>query len=323
MLLKKNQSELPGEFYSETLMVSAIHRGLISWVGLSPLATMMRTPVFALSRERTIIQSLSGEQVILLCALGSSALLWLLFVLRLRQLTGQLRARMAERLTEREKVARELHDTLLQSVGALILRFQTAAERIPQNDPTRQMLEEALGQSDEVLEQLREQVLGSGVSSAESNELPQAFAAVCQQLKRENPADFSVVVNGDPRELNPMVRDEVYRIGREAITNSFHHANAGRCETEINYDRTQLRIGFRDDGCGVNATVLQAGHRSGHWGLPGMYERARRIGAELEVWSRQGVGTEVEVRVPAAMAYRSNEHASRWRWLRRLASGGS
>ncbi len=303
-------------------MVSAIHRGVTGWVASTPLVATLCTPAFALNRQRAIIQSLSGERFILLCVLGASGLLWLLFVLRLRQLTGQLRARMAERLTEREKVARELHDSLLQTVGGLILRFQTAAERIPQNDPTRQMLEEALSQSDQVLEQLREQVLGTGVSSGKPNELPQAFAAVCRELKRENPADFSVVVNGNPRELHPMVRDEVYRIGREAITNSFHHANAARCETEINYDRTQLRIGFRDDGCGVDATVLETSRRSGQWGLPGMYERARRIGAHLEVWSRPGVGTEVEVRVPATLAYRSNKHASRWQWLRRLASGG-
>ncbi len=303
-------------------MVSVIHRGVISWVALASLVILVNTPLFALGRERTISQSLSGERFMLLCVLGASALLWLLFALRLRQLTGQLRARMAERLAEREQIARELHDSLLQSVGGLILRFQTAAERIPQNDPTRQMLEEALSQSDEVLEQLRERVLGSGVSSDDTYELPQAFAAVCQELKREHPADFSVVVNGDPRELQPMVRDEVYRIGREAITNSFNHAKAGRCETEINYDRTQLRIGFRDDGCGVDATVLQAGHRSGHWGLPGMYERALKIGAHLEVWSRPGVGTEVEVRVPATIAYRSGDHASHWQWLRRLASRG-
>jgi len=141
------------------------------------------------------------------------------------------------------------------------------------------------------------------------------------ELKQEHPADFSVVVNGEPRELHPIVRDEVYRIGREAIANSFQHANPVRCETEINYDRTQLRISFRDDGRGVDAAVLESERRSGTWGLPGMQERARKIGARLEVWSRAGVGTEVELRVPGTIAYSSGTNLSRWQWLRRLATG--
>jgi signal transduction histidine kinase len=182
------------------------------------------------------------------------------------------------------------------------------------------MLEEALSQSDQVLEEGRQRVLGSRVSGGE--DLPHAFAAVGLELKQEHPGDFRVVVNGVPRELHPMVRHEVYRIGREAIANSFHHANAGRCETEINYEPGQLRIGFRDDGCGVDETVLEVRHQSGHWGLPGMHQRARKMGAHLEVWSRAGLGTEVELRVPASIAYCSSNHASRWRWLRLLAPGG-
>jgi signal transduction histidine kinase len=256
-----------------------------------------------------------------LCLIAANGFLWLLFALRLRQLTGQLRTRLAG-LAERERIAGEVHDTLLQGVGGLILRFQTATERIPQDDPTRQMLEEALKQSDQVLAEGREWVLGLRIRSAEANELPQAFATVGLELKRDHPADFCVVVNGDPRELHPSVRDEVYRIGREAIANSFQHANAGRCETEINYDRRHLRISIRDDGRGVDATILDAGHRSANWGLPGMYERARKIGAHLEVWSRPGVGTEVELRIPAAIAYRGTANASRWQWLRR-ATGRS
>lgn len=299
-------------------MVSPIYRGVIHSIAWASLA-LLSTPVFGLNPERGARLSLSGAPPMLLCVLGATLVLWLLFALRLRQLTRQLRARMADRLSEREKTTRELHDTLLQSVEGLVLRFQTAAERISHNDPARKTLEEALSQSDEVLEELRARVLGSGAGS-HTSELPQAFAAVCLELKREHPADFSVVVNGDARELQPAVRDELYRIGREAITNSFHHANAGRCETEINYDRTQLRIGFRDDGCGVDAAVLQAGHRSGHWGLPGMYARALKIHAHLEVWSRPGVGTEVEIRVPAILAYRSSENPPRWQWLRRLTS---
>jgi len=258
----------------------------------------------------------------LLCLVAASGLLWLFFVLRLRHITSQLRTRLAERMAARERIARELHDTLLQSVGGLMLRIQTAAERIPQDDPTRQMLEEALSQSDEVLAEGRERLLELRIISAEANELPQALAAVGLELRQDHPADFRVVVNGDPRELDPIVREELYRIGREAIANCFQHANAERCETEINYDPSQLRVGIRDDGCGVEENILEAGRRSGRWGLPGMFARARKIGAHLEVWSRPGSGTEVEVRVPAAIAYRSIANESRWQWLRRIATGG-
>jgi signal transduction histidine kinase len=330
-------------------MVTAIHRGAVRSVALAFLAALLCLPAAALNRNHAVSQFyhtaspvregdpgqilaavhflfpptfLQTGWFVALCALAAGALVWLLFTLRLRYLTGQLRARLAERLSERERISRELHDTLLQNVAGLILRFQIASEHIPPNDPTRQMLDEALRQSDKVLEEGRERVLGLRLSPADANELAQAFAAVGLELKQEHPAEFSVVVNGEPRELHPIVRDEVYRIGREAIANSFQHANPLRCEAEINYDRSQLRISFRDDGRGVDATVLESESRSGNWGLPGMYERARKIGAHLEVWSRAGVGTEVELRVPATIAYCPGTNLSRWQWLRRLATGG-
>jgi signal transduction histidine kinase len=181
------------------------------------------------------------------------------------------------------------------------------------------MLEEALSESDDVLEELRERILGVGARS-EVNGLPEAFAAVCTELKLEHRADFSVVVNGKARALQTAVRDAAYRIGREALTNSFHHANAARCETEINFDRNELRISFRDNGSGVDTALLQAGPRSSHSGLSCMRNRAHKIGAHLEIWSRPGTGTEVELRVPAALAYRDGKPASPWQWLRSLAS---
>jgi signal transduction histidine kinase len=312
-------------------MVSAIHRGVIKGLVVTPLLGLLCTRAFALDCDHTMSQFYHtawtvGEGVafvqtvwfMLLCVIAAGGLIGLLFTLRLRQLTRQLQARLAER----ERIARELHDTLLQSMGGLILRFQTAAERIPQDDPTRQMLEEALNQSDKVLAEGRELLLELGSSSSEANDLPEAFAAVGQELRQEHPAAFRVVVNGDPRELHPVVRDEVYRIGREAIANCFQHAHAERCETEVNYDPSQLRIAIRDDGCGVGEAILEVAHGSGGWGMPGMFERASKIGARLEVWSRHGVGTEIEVRVPAVIAYRSTANASRWQWLRRVATGG-
>ena len=320
-------------------MVSAIHRGVIKRLALAPLAGFPSRHAVVLDRPISQFHHMASAVPLwapgallpasfvqtvwfmLLCVVAACGFLGLLFFLQWRRLTRQLHAQLAEQLEERERIERELHDALLQSVGGLILRFQTATERIPQDDPARQMLEEALKQSDEVLAEGRERLLELRVTSAETNELPQALAAVGLELRRDHRAEFCVVVNGNPRELHPVVREELYRIGREAIANCFQHAKAERCETEINYDSSQLRIGIRDNGCGVQ-TTLDAGEGSGRWGLPGMYERAGKIGAHLEVWSRPGAGTEVEVRVPASIAYRSRHGVSGWQWLRRIATGG-
>jgi signal transduction histidine kinase len=235
--------------------------------------------------------------------LAGGALLCLFLTLRLRQLNARLYKRLNERMADQERVARESHDALLQSMQGLVMRFQTAAERIPAGDPARQMLEEALTQSDEVLSEGRERALGLRMTGLGANDLSDAYAAVALELKQDYPADFRLVINGDARELHPIVRDELYRIGREAISNSFQHADSRKYETEIHYDRSELRICFRDEGRGVDKQALDASHQSGHWGVSGMQERARKIGAVLELWSRPGGGTEVVVRVPAAIAY--------------------
>jgi signal transduction histidine kinase len=248
--------------------------------------------------------------IISLGILAGGALLCLFFTLRLRRLNARLYTRLNERMAEQERVARELHDALLQSMQGLVMRFQTAAERIPAGDPARQMLEEALTQSDEVLSEGRERALGLRVTGSGATDLSDAYAAVALELKQDYPADFRLVVNGDARELHPIVRDELYRIGREAISNSFQHADSRKYETEIHYDRSELRLCFRDEGRGVDKQALDASHQSGHWGVSGMQERARKIGAVLEVWSRPGGGTEVVVRVPASIAYRTLPYPS-------------
>jgi signal transduction histidine kinase len=111
--------------------------------------------------------------------------------------------------------------------------------------------------------------------------------------------------------LDPIVREEVLRISREALTNAFRHARAAKIEAEIIYDRVELRLRIRDDGCGIDSSILKSG-RTDHWGLPGMRERAKKLRANLEVWSRPSAGTEVAVTVPAQIAYARK--ASRWAW---------
>jgi len=125
-------------------------------------------------------------------------------------------------------------------------------------------------------------------------------------------------VEGISRELHPLIQEEIYSIGREAITNSFRHANSLHIEVDIAYEPGQLRLRVRDDGRGIDPEVLTAGGRHGHWGLQGIRERASHIGARVQIWSRAGSGTEVDLRIPAARAYKQGSAGFRWFWLRRV-----
>lgn len=253
-----------------------------------------------------------------LCVLAVFGVLWLLYLLRLRRLGLHIRTRLHERHLERERIARELHDTLLQSIQGLILRFQAVAETIPAANPARQAIESALDRADQVLAEGRDRVIDLRASSAYEGELPETFAKVAEELAQEHPANFSLVVHGVPQPIDPIVRDEIFRVGREALVNAYRHANAATVEVEITHSRDELRLRFIDDGRGIEPGVLKAGGRPGHWGLSGMRERAARIEATLNLWSRPGAGTEVELRMDASAAYRPCLKKSRWRWMRRM-----
>lgn len=233
----------------------------------------------------------------------SLVLIGALYQLRLRRLRAEHHARLAERLSERERIARELHDTLLQGVQGLILRFQAAAEQIPANEPARATLEGALDRADQVVAEGRESVLNLRVSSCDSGELPVAFAAIGDDLAKNYPGQFKLTVNTAHSKLHPITCDEIYRIGREAITNAFQHAKAQKIGADLAYSRTEFRLRIYDDGQGLNPEILHGGYRPGHWGLPGMQERAKKIGADLKITSRLGSGTEIVLRVPAENAY--------------------
>jgi len=121
-------------------------------------------------------------------------------------------------------------------------------------------------------------------------------------------------VEGTPRDLHPILRDEVYRIAAEAMRNAFRHAQARQIEVEIQYEERQLRLRVRDDGKGVDPKLLDDEGRPGHWGLHGMHERAKLVGAHLDVWSKLDSGTEVELSIPASIAYATSP-VPRRSWL--------
>ncbi|QRN97766.1 hypothetical protein JRI60_01375 [Archangium violaceum] len=257
-----------------------------------------------------------------LCIASALAGLWMLFLLRLRQVRARMRALLEERHRERERIARELHDTLLQGIQGLILRFQSVAELLPADAPVRVAMEKALDRAEAVLGEGRDRVKGLRAASESTGELSQALAGVGEDLELNPPEGFHVVVEGQPASLDPLVRDEILRIGREALVNAWQHANARRIEVELTYDYGELRLRVRDDGCGIDEEVLQAGGRHGHWGLSGMRERARKIGARLDIWCRSESGTEVELRVPAAVVYRGDPKRTWRNRLRCIVGGG-
>jgi ligand-binding sensor domain-containing protein len=256
-----------------------------------------------------------------ICLFGFLGVVYSTYHLRVRQLTGQLRGRMYERLAERERIARDLHDSFFQGIQGLLLRFHTATSQLSKDEPARRILEETLKQSDQVMLEGRELVLDLRATVVEPTDLPTAFANFGEEMRQGDSGNFRVVLNGSARALHPVVFEEIFKIGKESLSNAFRHSGAHSIEAELNYEPTELRIRIRDDGKGIDPAILRQGHREGHFGMPGMKERAQKVGARLDVWSRAGVGTEIELRIAAGIAYVIDPNRSGWWNLRRLWNG--
>jgi signal transduction histidine kinase/ligand-binding sensor domain-containing protein len=258
---------------------------------------------------RTFVQT---PWFILLCAGGGAALIGMAFRLRMRQIAARMRRGHDERMRERERIARELHDTLLQSTQGLMLRFQAVANRVLPTDPTRTMLDKALQRADEVLAEARDRVQDLRIPVEARSDLLRSLTAVGEELALGRDVTFSVIVEGAARKLGPRIVDEAYCIGREALLNAFHHAEASSIELLIVHGDEGLRLLVRDNGCGIDPSILAKGSRAGHWGLEGMRERAQEIGSDLEIRSRPGAGTEVELKIPLRASDRKRVFGSRW-----------
>jgi signal transduction histidine kinase/ligand-binding sensor domain-containing protein len=251
------------------------------------------------------------------------ALLWGLYQLRVQQLAREFNLGLEARVNERTRIARELHDSLLQGFQGLMFRLQAVRDLLPESSGALKELDVALEHGDKAIAEgrdtvsdLREPIKGDG-------DIAQALAALGEELAAQSDNGATpcvrVLVDGEQRELEPMARDEVYRIAREALRNAFRHARAQKIEAEITYGDSEFLLNVRDDGIGIAAEVASRGTRAGHWGLPGMRERAKSFGGKLEVWSEHGVGTEIELSVPAAMAYGKSEPRRRFRlWRKKI-----
>jgi signal transduction histidine kinase/ligand-binding sensor domain-containing protein len=250
-----------------------------------------------------------------LCVAAFLALLFALYRLRLLYITRQFNARLEGRVSERTRIARDLHDTLLQSFQGLLLRFQTAYALFDTR-PTdaKDVLGSSIDQTAQAITEGREAVHALRSSTVETNDLAQDITTLGEQLAAEassaSSVGFNVGAEGTPRNLHPIVRDEIYRIASEALRNAFRHAEAQRIEVEFRYDEQQLRLRVRDDGKGIDATFLTGEGHAGHFGLHGMRERAKLIGGKLTVWTAAESGTEIELIVPAARAYVASSRGS-------------
>ncbi|MFK3740669.1 two-component regulator propeller domain-containing protein [Massilia sp. TN1-12] len=249
----------------------------------------------------------------LLCAVSAIGLLALAYRWRTRRLAQRLNERFQERLAERERISRTLHDTLLQNMQALILRLHVAVKPMERSSEARGRLDAILDQADTVMTEAREEIKGlRGSGDGGHADIGQALAAFGAALQAQFGAEFKLFVGGTARPLQDVAWQEIYYIAREALFNAYQHAHARKIEVELTYGTNEFGLVVRDDGRGIDDDIQQRGGRDGHWGLPGMKERAAALGGTLEWWSRDGLGTEVIARFPAARLY-VPEEKPRWR----------
>jgi len=235
------------------------------------------------------------------CVAAFLALLWGLYRYRLHQVAREFNVRLEERVGERTRLARDLHDTLLQGFQGLMLRLQAIDESLPPGE-IKDEFERTLDRGDQVVAESRKAVHDLRLSTVLTNDLARAIRTMGDELSSQGSATFELLVEGETRELHPIVRDEVYRITREALRNAFSHAGATHIEAEITYGEQVFRLRIRDDGAGIAPAMLEKG-RPGHFGLPGMRERAAQIGAKMDIWSGTGTGTEVDLSIAGSIAY--------------------
>ena len=256
----------------------------------------------------TFLQSLWFKLLTVLAVLG---LLALAVRLRSAQLTALVRARLQERHGERERIARDLHDTLLQGSQGLILRLHAISQAAQTPATVRSSLEAAMQLAERNLAEGRERVASLRDRPIAGQDLATALARVHEEFAGEGVNPLRLTVEGAAPALQSSAAEEVFLIGREAVRNALNHADAAAIEVELAYGRGHLLLHVRDNGRGMPDVTRLA---DGHWGMQGMRERARRLGGTLNVWSRVGLGTEVALAVPAHRIYL--QRPSRWRrWL--------
>jgi signal transduction histidine kinase/streptogramin lyase len=227
--------------------------------------------------------------------------MWAAYVIRMRHLSRQLTMRMQERINERTRIARDLHDTLLQGLVSASLQLEVADAKLSSQSGAKPLVERISASLRQMIDQSRDAVRGLRVGQL-SDDLERAISLVPRDLGLDGTAEFRLAVEGARRSLRPVICDELYWIAREAIANAFRHSHASLIEVVLIYSRKRFRLVIRDDGRGMSLGTLQAGSAD-HWGLSGMKERSARIGATLNLSSAAGAGTEVDLTIPGHVAF--------------------
>src|SRR5215467_8160901 len=251
----------------------------------------------------------------LVLAFAVVAVVILLLRSRQRRVIRELNLKFEQRLAERTRIAQDLHDTLLQGLLSASMQLHVANEQLPPDSPAKPRVSRVLELMGQVIEEGRNAVRGLRTNTADPLELEQAFARIQEELPPTQGIDYQLTAEGTSRPLRQAISDEVYRVGHEALINAFRHAHATKIELEMHYTAKFFKVLVRDNGDGIDESVIKQG-KEGHWGLSGMRERSQEIGGKLKVWSRAGAGTEVELTIPAQIAYDLN--GSNESWLKRL-----
>ncbi len=255
---------------------------------------------------------------LLVCFAALGGLVWAGYRWRVYQVKSRLHLLYEERLSERTRIAQDLHDTLLQGIVSVSMHLDTAVNKLPPDSPAKSRLERMREMMQQIIREGRNTVNGLRSSrKIAANDLEQEFSRLSQQLNAHGDAGFRVRVEGSKRLLRPTIHEEIYHICREALANASRHSEASLITVEMEYARNFFKILVRDDGIGIDEQILKAG-REGHWGLSGMKERAEKIGAKLKVYSRTGAGTEIELIVPARVAFETEKAVSNGNWLHKI-----
>jgi len=247
-----------------------------------------------------------------LCAVLVLALVWAIYQSRVRQLRHEFALTLDARVGERIRIARDLHDTLLGTFQGLLFLIQAARNMLPRRpEEAIEALDGVIARAAQAITEGRNAIQDLRAETVAGDDLEHLLTAMGEELAHtqdvgQSPPIFRVTVEGPRQTLSPILQDEIYRIARELLRNAFQHANARQIEAEIRYDDHLFRLRIRDDGKGIDQKVLSEGRRGGHWGLPGIRERAKQIGARMDFWSKAGAGTEVELAVPASVAYETS-----------------
>jgi len=248
----------------------------------------------------TFYQTLLFRYLLIAVAAG---LLWLLYLWRLHSVTVRIEERMAERLSERERIARELHDTLLQGFQALLLRIGIVAQRLPDEEPVRKGLEDALDRAEGVLLEGRSRIRVLRNNDDGAKDFGGQLSRLCAELADGESPRIRFSASGGPRRIDSVVSEELYSICKEALTNALRHSDATDIHLSMACENDFLKICCADNGRGMNAATLENTDGTDHWGIRGMKERAQQLGADLSIQSNVGAGTEIALRVPGKRAY--------------------